>query len=88
MVKLLDERKVPYLISHSASGVAGLPLALKAGLGIGCLNESSLGAGVVAYPPSVALPALPMVEFHLLAGRPDENEHVSNARAALARLFS
>jgi DNA-binding transcriptional LysR family regulator len=88
VVKLLDERKVPYLISHSASGVAGLQLALKAGLGIGCLNESSLGAGVVVCPPSVALPALPTVEFHLLPGRPDENEHVSNARAALGRLFS
>jgi DNA-binding transcriptional LysR family regulator len=88
VVKLLDERKVPYLISHSASGVAGLQLALKAGLGIGSLNESSLGAGVVACPPSVALPALPAVEFHLLPGRVDENEHVSNARDALARLFS
>lgn len=88
VVKLLDERKVPYLISHSASGVAGLQLALKAGLGIGCLNESSLGTGVVACAPGVALPALPTVEFHLLPGRPDESEHVSNARAALARLFN
>ena len=33
VVKLLDEHKVPYLVSHSASGVAGLQLALKAGLG-------------------------------------------------------
>lgn len=88
VVKLLDERKVPYLISHSASGVAGLQLALKAGLGIGCLNESSLGAGVIACPPGLTLPALPEVEFHLLPGRADENAHVSSARVALARLFS
>jgi DNA-binding transcriptional LysR family regulator len=88
VVKLLDERKVPYLVSHSASGVAGLQLALKAGLGISCLNESSIGAGVVACPPSVGLPPLPAVEFHLLPGRIGESECVSNARTALMRLFS
>ncbi len=88
VVKLLDECKVPYLVSHSASGVAGLQLALKAGLGISCLNESSIGAGVVACPPSVGLPALPAVEFHLLPGRLGESERVTNARTALVRLFS
>ncbi|MEW6342300.1 MAG: LysR family transcriptional regulator [Paraburkholderia sp.] len=88
VVKLLDERKVPYLIAHSASGVAGLQLALKAGLGIGCLNESSIGPGVVACGAGVGLPALPTVEFHLLSGRSGESERVTNARAALVRLFS
>jgi DNA-binding transcriptional LysR family regulator len=88
VVKRLDELKVPYLIAHSASGVAGLQLALKAGLGIGCLNESSIGPGVVACAPSVGLPALPSVEFHLLPGRVGESERVSSARAALVRLFS
>jgi hypothetical protein len=88
VVKLLDEHKVPYLVSHSASGVAGLQLALKAGLGISCLNESSIGGGVVACPSSVGLPALPPVEFHLLPGRIGESELVSNARMALMRLFS
>ena len=88
VVKLLDEHKVPYVVSHSASGVAGLQLALKAGLGISCLNESSIGGGVVACPPSVGLPALPGVEFHLLPGRIGESERVSNARTALMRLFS
>ncbi|MFL9870447.1 LysR family transcriptional regulator [Paraburkholderia megapolitana] len=88
VVKLLDERKVPYLISHSASGVAGLLLALKAGLGISCLNESSLGAGVVACAAGSGLPALPSVEFHLLPGRPGESALVTNARDALTRLFS
>jgi hypothetical protein len=68
--------------------VAGLQLALKAGLGIGCLNESSIGAGVVACAASLGLPALPTVEFHLLPGRAGESERVSNARAALVRLFS
>jgi hypothetical protein len=88
VVKLLDEHKVPYLISHSASGVAGLQLALKAGLGISCLNESSIGGGLVACPASIGLPALPAVEFHLLPGRLGESELVSNARTALMRLFA
>jgi hypothetical protein len=88
VVKLLDENKVPYVVSHSASGVAGLQLALKAGLGISCLNESSIGAGVVACPPGIGLPALPAVEFHLLPGRIGESERVTNARTALMRLFS
>jgi DNA-binding transcriptional LysR family regulator len=88
VVKLLYEHKVPYVVSHSASGVAGLQLALKAGLGISCLNESSVGGGVVACPASVGLPALPAVEFHLLPGRIGESERVSNARTALLRLFS
>jgi len=88
VVKLLDENKVSYVVSHSASGVAGLQLALKAGLGISCLNESSIGAGVVACPPGIGLPALPAVEFHLLPGRIGESERVTNARAALMRLFN
>lgn len=88
VVKLLDEHKVPYLVSHSASGVAGLQLALKAGLGISCLNESSTGGGVVPCPPGVNLPTLPAVEFHLLPGRLGESERVSNARMALMRLFN
>lgn len=87
VVKLLEAGRIPYLISHSASGVAGLQLALKAGLGISCLNESSVGEGLVPCPASFGLPTLPFAEFHLLPGRPGESEHVTNARAALAELF-
>ncbi|KXU90131.1 LysR family transcriptional regulator [Paraburkholderia monticola] len=88
VVKLLDEHKVSYVVSHSASGVAGLQLALKAGLGISCLNESSLGGGVVACAANIGLPSLPALEFHLLPRRPGESELVSNARNALVRLFA
>jgi DNA-binding transcriptional LysR family regulator len=88
IVKLLDERKVPYVVSHSASGVAGLQLALKAGLGISCLNESSLGAGLVPCAANIGLPALPSVEFHLLPPRVGESERVTHARAAFARLLA
>lgn len=88
VVKLLDEHKVQYVVSHSASGVAGLQLALKAGLGVSCLNESSIGDGLAACPSNIGLPALPSVEFHLLPGRPGESELVANARATLKRLFA
>jgi len=88
VVRLLDERDVPYLISHSASGMAGLQLALKAGLGISCLNESSLGSGMVPCPSAAGLPELPAVEFHLLPARAGESELVGNARAAFLRLLA
>jgi DNA-binding transcriptional LysR family regulator len=87
VVRLLDENKVSYLISHSASGMAGLQLALKAGLGISCLNESSIGSGMVLCPPTIGLPQLPAVEFHLLPGRPGESARVSDAREAFMRLL-
>ncbi|MEM5315665.1 LysR family transcriptional regulator [Paraburkholderia sp. JHI869] len=87
VVRLLDEARMPYLISHSASGVAGLQLALKAGLGISCLNESAIGEGLMPCPASFGLPALPAAEFHLLPARPGESAHVTNARAALAELL-
>lgn len=87
VVKLLERTRIPFLISHSASGVAGLQLALQAGLGISCLNESAIGEGLVACPASFGLPALPAAEFHLLPGRPGESAHVTNARAALAALL-
>lgn len=87
VVKLLERARMPFLISHSASGVAGLQLALQAGLGISCLNESAIGEGLMACPPAFGLPALPAAEFHLLPGRPGESAHVTNARAALAALL-
>ncbi|HEY4800998.1 MAG TPA: LysR family transcriptional regulator [Paraburkholderia sp.] len=87
VVRLLDEARMPYLISHSASGVAGLQLALKAGLGISCLNESAIGEGLMPCPASFGLPASPSAEFHLLPGQPGESAHVTNARAALAELL-
>jgi DNA-binding transcriptional LysR family regulator len=88
VVRLLDENKVSYLVSHSASGMAGLQLALKAGLGISCLNESSIGSGMVLCPPTIGLPQLPAVEFHLLPGRPGESARVSDAREAFMRLLA
>ncbi len=88
VVEALERRRLPYDIAHSASGVAGLQLAIAAGLGVSCLNESALGPGMAVCPASEGLPALPKVEFWFLPPRGGERPYVTEARRALARLFS
>jgi len=85
--RLLSRRGVPYAVSHVASGVAGLQLAVAAGLGVACLNESALGAGM-ARLQAPGLPALPSVEFRLLAARPGESEFVGLAREAIVKAMT
>lgn len=83
----LDEHRVPYTIAHVASGVAGLQLALSAGLGVACLNASAAGpslARIATLMPGRRLPPLPEAEFHLLPARRGEPEWVTQAREALA----
>lgn len=85
--RMLSRRGVPYAVSHVASGVAGLQLAVAAGLGVACLNESALGAGM-ARLQAPGLPALPSVEFRLLAARPGESEFVGLAREAIVKAMT
>lgn len=82
--RLLSRRGVPYSVAHVASGVAGLQLAVAAGLGVACLNESALGAGM-ARLHAPGLPALPMAEFRLLPARAGESEFVGMAREAIVK---
>jgi DNA-binding transcriptional LysR family regulator len=83
--QVLETNGIPYVIAHSASGVAGLQLALLAGLGVSCLNASSVPAGVAVCRPAIKLPPpLPEVEFSLLPPRPGEPELVSEVREMLA----
>lgn len=88
VVRVLKRTRVPYRVSHSASGVAGLQMALAAGLGISCLNRSAIPAGVAALDAATAsslhLPALPEVEFCLLPARRGEAPVVQAAREVLA----
>ncbi|KAA0180666.1 LysR family transcriptional regulator [Cupriavidus gilardii] len=88
VVRTLKRTRVPYRVSHSASGVAGLQMALAAGLGISCLNRSAIPAGVAeldaATASSLGLPALPEVEFCLLPPRRGEAPVVQAAREVLA----
>ncbi|AJP55890.1 LysR family transcriptional regulator [Pandoraea vervacti] len=88
VVNVLERHKIPYRVSHSAAGVAGMQLALGAGLGISCLNESALTPDLVVCPTSLGLPPLPRAEFHLLPGHADETDLIRHARNALLRLFA
>lgn len=91
VVRALKRARLPYRVSHSASGVAGLQMALAAGLGMSCLNASALVPGVVPVEAAVqkrlGLPQLPEVEFCLLPERPGEASVVTAARSALMELF-
>lgn len=83
-VKLLKQRRVPFTVAHVASGVAGLQSALAAGLGVACLNESSLCEGVARLALPHGLPALPRVAFQFLPPRRGESAFVTRARELLA----
>lgn len=82
-VALLRRRRVPYVLAHVASGVAGLQSALAAGLGVACLNESAMCEGVTRLSAPHGLPALPRVAFQFLPGRRGETEFVTRAREML-----
>ncbi|MBO1112733.1 LysR family transcriptional regulator [Bordetella petrii] len=80
----LSRAGIAYSAAHIASGVAGLQLALAAGLGVACLNESALAPGIVRLADA-HLPTLPEVEFRLLPPRPGEGEFIGRARAAIGQ---
>lgn len=82
-VGLLQRRRVPYVLVHQASGVAGLQSALAAGLGIACLNESAQSVGIAPVPEPHGLPALPQAEFRVLPARAGESAFVAQARSLL-----
>ncbi|WP_042887238.1 LysR family transcriptional regulator [Cupriavidus necator] len=88
VIQLLQRKRLPYEVAHSASGVAGLHLALAAGLGMSCLNASAVGPGVApldaATVARLRLPRLPEAEFFLLPGKRGESTFISEARDALA----
>jgi len=83
-VALLRRRRVPYVLAHVASGVAGLQSALAAGLGVACLNESAISDGVARLAAPHSLPALPRVAFQFMPGRRGETAFVARAREMLA----
>lgn len=87
-VEILRRRQVRHAVVHVASGVAGLQSALAAGLGVACLNESSLCPGVVPLPKPHGLPALPRVGFDLLARRAGASLFIQRARELLMEQFA
>ena len=77
----LERDHVGYEIVYSTSGVAGLQSALRAGLGIACLNASAIPHGVEPY--RAGLPALAQARFLLLPPRKGESALVENVRRLL-----
>lgn len=68
----LDIHRIPYYIAHTASGVKGLISAVEAGLGISCLNKSSLSHNVKIVSPILKLPTMPFVKFVLTTSAQQE----------------
>jgi DNA-binding transcriptional LysR family regulator len=84
-VRTLQQHGIPYVLGHSASGVAGLQSMLAAGLGVGCLSASAIGDGSVRLCAKHGLPALPDAVFMLTPPRPGESQVVAQARELLAK---
>ncbi|WP_177334294.1 LysR substrate-binding domain-containing protein [Pseudomonas sp. NBRC 111124] len=79
--QVLGRAHVEYEIVYSTSGVAGLQSALKAGLGIACLNASAVPHGVEPY--RTGLTVLAQARFSLLPPRKGESALVENVRRLL-----
>lgn len=79
--QVLERAGVEYEIVYSTSGVAGLQSALRAGLGIACLNASAVPHGVEPY--RACMPVLAQARFLLLAPRKGESALVENVRRLL-----
>jgi len=83
IIGVLESAQVPFVIAHTASGVAGVQLALTAGLGLSCLNASALCPGLVRLRDDVGLPTIPNVEFRILPPRSTEPDFITAAREML-----
>ena len=84
----LQAAGIPYVISHIASGVAGLQAALTAGLGIACLNASAVTGQGLRLLAEDALPALPPARFLLLHPHHDEGSLQSRRLQALSETIA
>jgi len=84
-MSMLEAHQRPYYIAHSASGVAGMHLALSAGLGVACLNASAVPEGLRRIDDALQLPRLPPVRFHMSAATPTVSALVAEVREMLAQ---
>jgi DNA-binding transcriptional LysR family regulator len=84
---LLEKKGIAYVITHVASGVAGVLAATAAGLGVACLNASALESGGLTPLGARKLPALPEVAFRVLSPRQGERAVVGLARSSIVEAF-
>lgn len=82
----LQRQGIGYRIAHTSSGVAGLQAALRAGLGLGCLNMSAIAPGL-AIARSTRLPKLPNVRFSLLPPPDDAPQGLRESGNVLRAFF-
>jgi len=85
IIRTLNQSDIDYEIAHSAAGVAGLHLALAAGLGLACLNRSAIPAGMATLDGDLGLPAMPDIEFSILPPQAGESALVAEVRHLLAK---
>lgn len=85
IMRTLNRSDIDYEIAHSAAGVAGLQLALAAGLGVACLNRSAIPAGMTILDSRLGLPAMPDIEFAILPPQAGEPALVAEVRHLLAK---
>jgi len=84
----LDAAGIPYVVSHIASGVAGLQAALTAGLGIACLNASAVAGQGLRLLDEDTLPALPSARFLLLQAPSEEDSAQSRRLQVLSETIA
>ena len=84
----LHKRRIPYVVAHQATGVAGLQSALAAGLGVACINAAVLGESVVPWRAPFAMPPLTSVQFGLLPPQAQEPALVQQVRSLLQQHWS
>ncbi len=76
----LEQLGIDYHIAYSSASLTGLQAAVKAGLAITVLSQSSLPADLKKIPDSVGLPQLPPVSL-VLTTNPHGNQLLIEALA-------
>ncbi|MCA6125407.1 LysR family transcriptional regulator [Bradyrhizobium sp. WSM 1704] len=87
IVRALHRHKVKFDVVLTASGVAGLHMAVAAGLGVTCLNASAAPPDARRFV-SDELPEMPDAEFSLLPPKPNEPALVGEVRRLLVAQFA
>lgn len=88
IVKQLRKKNIRHEVIHTASGIAGVQLAVEAGLGVTCLNRSAIPETIQIYAGGLKLPALPDVAFMLTAAHGRETKMMTKVRSLLIEQMS
>ncbi|MCF9000185.1 LysR family transcriptional regulator [Acinetobacter nectaris] len=85
----LVKSKLPFYFSHTTTGVRGIIAAVEAGLGISCLNQSSLNSSfeIINIESDLNLPKLTNIQF-MLCLSPRQSITTSSISKILINEFS